>query len=115
MSIQTESRDHALIIRPGGNFNKMAADELHELLESAIAEGTTRLVFDFSMLLHISSDGLRVILKAIGEIHERKGQVVTAKMCEQVRGVFAASGFFSLIKDFDDVESALEAVNEVAN
>ena len=115
MSIQTETRDRALIIRPGGNFNKMAADELHELLDSAIAEGTTRLVFDFSMLHHISSEGLRVILKAIGEIQAKNGQVVTAHMCEQVRGVFTASGFFSLIKDFDDVKSALDAVNKVTN
>ena len=45
----------------------MAAHELHELLDNAIAEGVTRLVFDFSVLSHISSDGLRVILKAIEE------------------------------------------------
>ncbi len=115
MSIQTETRGEALIIRPGGNFNKMAADELHELLDSAIAEGATRLVFDFSMLPHISSDGLRVILKAIGEVQGKKGQIVATQMCEQVRGVFTASGFFSLIKDFDDIESALEAVNRVTN
>ncbi len=104
-----------MIIRPGGNFNKMAAEELHELLENVIAEGATRLVFDLSMLHHISSDGLRGILKAVGKIQERKGQVAIAQMGDQVRGVFAASGFFSLIREFDDVESALEVVNEVTN
>ena len=98
MSIQTETREHALVIRPGGNFNKMAAHELHELLGSAIAEGATRLVFDFSLLPHISSDGLRVILKAIGEIHDRKGQVVTAHMCEQVRECLQPAGFSVLSK-----------------
>ena len=115
MGIHTETRGDALIIRPGGNFNKLAADELHELLDSAIAEGATKLVFDFSMLPHISSDGLRVILKAIGDVRERKGQIVATQMGEQIRGVFAASGFFSLIKEFDDIESALEAVSKVTN
>lgn len=115
MSIKTETRGPALIIRLGGNFNKTTAEELHELLDSAIAEGATRLVFDFSLLNHISSDGLRVILKAIGDIQERKGQVAIAQLGNQVRGVFAASGFFSLIREFDDVDSALEVINEVTN
>lgn len=114
MSIQTETREQALIVRPVGNFNKMTAEELNELLDNAISEGITRLVFDFSMLSHISSDGLRVILKAIGEVQSRKGQIVTAEMCDQVRGVFQASGFFSLINDFGDLETAVNAVHRNA-
>jgi anti-sigma B factor antagonist len=111
MTIYTEVRGQVLIVRPSGDINKMAANELHELLDSAIAEGITRLVFDFSILSHISSDGLRVILKAIEEVQSRKGQVVLAEMGEQVRGVFEASGFLGLIREFTDLELAIKATS----
>lgn len=114
MSIHTETQGDVLIVRPGGNFNKMAADELHEFLDGAIAEGATRLVFDFSMLSHISSDGLRVILKAINVIHSRNGQVAMTAMCAQVHGVFEAGGFFNVIHEFSDLESAVRAVTQGA-
>ncbi len=111
MAIHTETRGQVLVIRIGGDINKMAADELHELLDNAIAEGATRLVFDFSALSHISSDGLRVILKAIEEVQSRKGQVVMAELGEQVRGVFEASGFLGLIREFADLEAAVHATS----
>ena len=111
MTIHTEIRGPVLIVRPGGDINKMAAHELHELLDNAIAEGITRLVFDFSILSHISSDGLRVILKATEEVQSRKGQVVLAEMGEQVRGVFEASGFLGLIREFTDLEVAVNATS----
>jgi anti-anti-sigma factor len=109
MTIHIETRGQVLIVRPGGDINKMAADELHELLDGAIAEGATRLVFDFSILSHISSDGLRVILKAIDAVQSRKGQVVLAEMGEEVRSVFEASGFLNLIREFSDLESAVNS------
>ena len=111
MTIQTEIRGKVLIVRPIGDINKIAATELHELLDNAIAEGITRLVFDFSILSHISSDGLRVILKATEEVQSRKGQVVLAEMDEQVRGVFEASGFLGLIREFTDLEVAVNATS----
>ena len=111
MTIQTEIRGKVLIVRPSGDINKIAATELHELLDNAIAEGITRLVFDFSILSHISSDGLRVILKATEEVQSRKGQVVLAEMDEQVRGVFEASGFLGLIREFTDLEVAVNATS----
>jgi len=111
MTIQTEIRGQVLIVRPSGDINKTAASELHELLDGAIAEGVTRLVLDFSILSHISSDGLRVILKAIEEVQSRKGQVVLAGMGEQVRGVFDASGFLGLIREFADLDAAVHATS----
>ncbi len=111
MAIHTETRGQVLVIRTGGDINKMSADELHELLDSAISEGATRLIFDFSALRHISSDGLRVILKAIEKVQSRKGQVVLAEMGEQVRGVFEASGLLGLIREFTDLEAAVHATS----
>ena len=114
MAIHTETRSQVLIIRTGGDINKMSAEELHELLDNAISEGATRLIFDFSALSHISSDGLRVILKAIEKVQSRKGQVVLAEMGEQVRGVFEASGLLGLIREFTDLEAAVHATTPEA-
>lgn len=115
MAIQSETRGQMLIIRAGGDINKLTADELHDLLDSAIAEGANRLIFDFSALSHISSDGLRVILKAIEKVQSRKGQVVLAEMGEQVRGVFEASGFLGLIREFTDLDAAVHAMSPVGS
>ncbi len=65
MLIQSESHDNLVIVRPHGDISKSAAAELDELLDAAIDDGARLMVFDCSGLSHISSDGLKVLLKTL--------------------------------------------------
>jgi anti-anti-sigma factor len=107
MSLQTESRSEAFIVRPHGLLSMEVAHEMEELLEIAFSDGLRKVVFDFSELTMISSDGLRVILKSLRRLRELDGNAVLAGAGEQVRSVLAAGGFFALLDEFESVEAAL--------
>ena len=107
MSIQIENRGPIVIVRPTGNVSKPVTEELAELLENAMDEGVNLMIFDFSEMSQISSDGLRVVLNAVRRLHSQQGQAAFAAVDVQVRALFEAGGFFQLLEAFDDVEQAI--------
>lgn len=112
MSLQIETRAQTVIVRPTGNVSKPVAGELAELLAAAIDDGARHMVFDFSALTHISSDGLKVILGAVRRLRERQGQVSFAAVSEQVRVLLDIGGFLVLFDEYDTVDDAVAAGDE---
>lgn len=112
MSIQTEIRGQILIIRPEGSLNNAISSELEELLNNELGEGFRMIVFDFSQLIQISSDGLRVILHMVNEVRSLGGDIAVTGMTEQVEQALEVSGFFKLIEPFADMEKAIESLFE---
>jgi anti-anti-sigma factor len=113
MSIQTEIRGPILIIRPEGSLNKAISGELEELLTNELDEGFRQIVFDFSLINQISSDGLRVILNLVNEVRSLDGEVVVTGMLEQVETALEVAGFFKLIESFPDIDTAIESLLEI--
>lgn len=107
MSLQTESRGDAFIVRPHGLLSMDLANEMEELLEMAFDDGLRRVIFDFSELTRISSDGLRVILTSLRRLRELGGTAALAGVGEQVRSVMAVGGFFALLAEYETVDAAL--------
>jgi anti-anti-sigma factor len=112
MAIQSETREKVLIISPSGEFNKNAAFEMRELLDAAIDENVFKIVFDFSRLTQISSDGLRVVLESAKKLRKLQGRVAIVGLGDRIRGVFEVGGFFSLFDEFDTVDAAMAAIND---
>ncbi len=112
MSLQIETRAQTVIVRPTGNVSKPVAGELAELLAAAIDDGARHMVFDFSALTHISSDGLKVILGAVRRLRERRGLVSFAAVSEQVRTLLDIGGFLVLFDEYDTVDDAVAAGDE---
>lgn len=107
MSLQTESRGNAFIVRPQGVLSIEMANEMDGLLSEAMDDGLQRVIFDCSELTRISSDGLRVILKSLRRLHGLGGNAALTSVGEQVRSVLSVGGFFSLIEEFDSVDAAM--------
>lgn len=107
MTLQTESRGNAFIVRPHGVLSIDMANEMDGLLEEAMDDGLRRVIFDFSELTRISSDGLRVILKSLRCLRELGGTAALAGVGEQVRSVLTVGGFFALMDEFSSIESAV--------
>ncbi len=112
MSLQIETRAQIVIVRPTGNVSKPVAGELAELLAAAIDDGARHIVFDFSGLTHISSDGLKVILGAVRRLRECRGQVSFAAVSEQVRALLDMGGFLALFDEYDSVDDAVADSDE---
>ena len=112
MSLHIETRAQTAIVRPTGNVSKQVAGELAELLAAAIDDGACHMVFDFTTLTHISSDGLKVILGAVRRIRECHGQVVFAAVGDPVRTLLDIGGFLLLFDEYATVDEAMTAIAE---
>ena len=109
MSLQIETRAQTVIVRPSGDVSKPVAGELAELLAAAIDDGARHMVFDFSALTHISSDGLKVILGAVRRLRDCGGQVVFAAVGDPVRALLNIGGFLLLFDEYETVDEAVAA------
>jgi anti-anti-sigma factor len=70
-------------------------------------EGFRLVVFDFSQLSQVSSEGLLVILKLINELRKIGGEVMVAGLNSKVRVIFNVSGIFTLLEESEDVDAAI--------
>lgn len=109
MSLHIETRNQTVIVQPTGNVSKPVAAELEELLAAALDDGARQLVFDFSALTHISSDGLKVILGAVRRLREINGLVSFAAVSDEVRALLDIGGFLVLFDEYDTVDEAVAA------
>ncbi|MEY4208196.1 MAG: hypothetical protein RLZZ20_1348 [Pseudomonadota bacterium] len=107
MPIQSEVREQVLIVRPIDSLNKVCATEFEEFIQSEMDEGFRLVVFDFSQLSQVSSEGLLVILKLINELRKIGGEVMVAGLNSKVRVIFNVSGIFTLLEESEDVDAAI--------
>lgn len=110
MSIPSELHGNVFIVRPKGDVSKLMAVELAELLEGELDEGTRLMVFDFSDLTHVSSDGLRVMLKILRRLRESDGRAALVGAGEHVYRLLDAGGFLALLEEFDSNDAAIDAM-----
>lgn len=94
MPIHTEVRSVVIFISPIGEFSKNGSNEMREIIVTTVDDGTAKIVFDFSALGQISSDGLRVILEAVKIMRNTNGKIAIVDLAERVRAVFEVGGFF---------------------
>ena len=112
MPIQLEVREQVLVVRPEGSLNKACVKEFEELIQSEMDEGFRLVVFDFSQLTQISSEGLLVILKLINKLRKSDGEVIVAGLNSKVRILFNVSGIFTLLEETEDVDTAISRLLE---
>ncbi|MDB5839532.1 MAG: hypothetical protein JWQ23_1484 [Herminiimonas sp.] len=112
MNIQSEMFDEILVLRPYGRLDRARAPELEELVRTALAEGVLRIVFDFSLIDYMSSDGLRVVLNTGNRLRALKGRIAVAGLGTDVRALFDVSGVFSLYSGFETLDQAIAFVRQ---
>ena len=82
------------------------AAHLQQQLLTALGDGSTMLIVDFSAVEVISSVGLRALVVAAKKSKTARGQIVISGLQPLVREVFEISRFDALFTLFDSVEAA---------
>ncbi len=93
-----------------GRLDALSAPQLEERLNAWFDEQQTKLVCSLKDLEYISSAGLRVFLTTAKKMKARNGKFCMAGLRENVKEVFAISGFIALIPSYDTLEAAKDAV-----
>jgi anti-anti-sigma factor len=113
MNIQADMLDETLVLRPTGRLDRASAPELEEMVRTALEEDVRRIVFDFSLVEHMSSDGLRVVLNTGNRLRALGGRIAVAGLGSDVRALFDVSGVFSLYSGFETLDLALDYVRSL--
>lgn len=97
MTIEKITEGSTLTICLGGRLDTSTSPELDEVIKESVSD-ITNLIIDLKDLDYISSAGLRVILSAQKTMNGKKGEMLVKNANENVKEVFALTGFDSIVK-----------------
>ncbi|HEY5634106.1 MAG TPA: STAS domain-containing protein [Burkholderiaceae bacterium] len=106
--------EEVTVIAVQGSVDSLTADRLTEALGSQVSTGRIRLVADFGAVEYTSSAGLRSLLGSVKESRRLGGDLRMAAVQPAVLRVLSLSGFASIIKIYDDVDSAIASYGGAA-
>ena len=107
MKITQRVEGDVTVFLPEGRIDTLAADEMDQALQAAVAGGSHKIVVDMSGVEYISSAGLR----ALAAVHVRSGaeggDLKLAALNERVTRVFNIIGFDLLMSLHDTSDAAI--------
>lgn len=95
MNIAFHKNDLTLTVEIEGNIDTVTAPELEAQVLGNL-EQIQQLILEFSQVNYISSAGLRVVLVLFQKMEAMGGKLMVKNTREEVREVFAMTGFDSL-------------------
>jgi anti-anti-sigma factor len=117
MDLVTRKFADAIVISPAGRLDHAAADALRAGLAPAVERcvaGGDRVVMDLANVEHISSAGLKVLMRARQQVRGQAGTLVVAALPPAVREIFEISRFTAAFDIFASVADALAGVSPAA-
>jgi anti-anti-sigma factor len=108
MSIEVKSVDDAKIIVLMKRFDAYTASPVEVELTRLVAEGTKKIVCDFSQTDYLASAGLRVLITASRSLQKTGGKMVLCSLKPYVLEVFEISGLNRIFKIFASADVALQ-------
>jgi anti-anti-sigma factor len=110
MDISLERDGDVVVVRLSGRLDSSVASSAEERLSAAVTDAEPRLAIDMSGLAYISSAGLRVLLVLAKKVQQQKGKIALGGLTDNVREVFAVSGFDTIFPIETDLAAAVAAV-----
>ena len=107
MEVSVNRDGRVTVIAVEGSIDAFTADDFLKSMQAQVAAGDIQLVADLSEVDYASSAGLSAILVALKQSREGGGDLRLAAVQKGVYRVLELSGFNSLLKIYDDVESAV--------
>ena len=95
MEIRKELNGTELTFFLSGDLNSSTAPALETEIKESLKD-ITKLVFDFSDLLYVSSAGLRILLVA-QKIMSRQGDMIVRRPNQDIMEVFTITGFVNIL------------------
>jgi len=107
MQVMDLTQDGVRIVCLEGRLDSNTAPDFEKRLLDDLDPTAAPLVLDFSGLDYVSSAGLRIVLLVAKRMSAGKGKMVLCALKDNVREVFAISGFLKFLQVCDSREQAL--------
>jgi anti-anti-sigma factor len=108
MSVEVKTVGDVKIICIMKRFDAYTANQVEAELTRLIAEGSRKIVCDFSQTEYLASAGLRVLITATRSLQKVGGKIVLCLVKPYVLEVFEISGLKKIFKIFDSTDGALQ-------
>ncbi len=109
MKIEINRREQVAVICVTGSVDGTTAPMLTAELHACVMSGSVCLVADLAGVDYTSSVGLRTLLGTMKETRLQGGDLRLSNVTPHVLKVLELSGFTSIMKFYDDVESAVNS------
>ena len=93
MNITQRVEGDVTVFVPEGRIDTLAADEMDQALQAAVAGGSHNIVVDMSGVDYISSAGLRSLAAVLVRCRDEGGDMKLAALNKRVTRVFNIIGF----------------------
>ncbi len=98
------------LVTPKGRIDATNSTQFERMLHAPIEAAQRFVVVDLSQVSYISSSGLRVLLIAAKELHQRRGHLVLCCPQPSVNRIMQITGFAEILLLYANREAALQAL-----
>ena len=112
MDISSSQKGDITVVIIEGSVDALTAGEATTFLEDQVRKGNTKLIADLGQVEYMSSAGLRTLLTTLKQVRQSGGDLRVANPQEGVNKVLEMAGLTSIMKAYDDLDTAIDSFNE---
>ena len=110
MKFEETKVGEALVVVPAGRLDSVSTPAFEAALRERTEAPATALVLDLTLVPYVSSAALRLFLSTSRRVGDSGGRLIFCGLTENVRQVFAISGFDTIFEIHADRDGALAAL-----
>jgi len=105
----------SLVVKINEEIDHHSCDFIKNKIDLAINfRKTNRLIFDFSGVNFMDSSGIGMIMGRYKNMSKSGGKTAVVGLKPTVRKIFNMSGLFKILEEYDNVESAIISMKQLA-
>jgi len=106
MEVNLKKMGDILSIELKGRMDTSIPEEFETQLLNLINNGETHLVFDFSQVEYITTNGLRVLMNIYKAVSKVNGKMIFHTLNERVKRIFEIAGLTTVFQIFESREES---------
>ncbi|MBC3541040.1 STAS domain-containing protein [Rufibacter sediminis] len=111
MEITTQLTNTGLLVFLKGALDGLSEEAVKTQLKSLFQLNRKYLFLDFSGVTEVTPAGLRNLLPYVQQVQQQKKELILYNVKDAVHGLINSSGFDSLVKVVDSLDTAIRYVN----
>ena len=115
MKINQTEKNGIVCITINGRMGAELSPELEKTIKKIMASDKRRILFDLGTLEYLRTPTLRVILKAVKQINQKRGKVALCALNGYVKEIFEGNCFQDTFAIADSVESGIQTLQKALN
>jgi anti-sigma B factor antagonist len=115
MEVIHKEKNGIVCVTIKGRMSAEVTPELEGAIKKIVAHDKRCVLFDLEGLEYMRSPTLRVILKAVKQINQKRGKVALCSLNGYVTEIFEGNCFYDTFAIVDSIESGIQTLQKAIN